>query len=118
VNHSVTNAAGTAWKNVTSYITATNPPPVASFNANVSSGTVPFTVEFNDTSTGTGIISWSWDFADGGTATTQNATHTFTTAGSYLVNLTVANDGGSSWFMRTITVDQETSQNIPYIQLV
>jgi gliding motility-associated-like protein len=49
------------------------------------------TIQFTDQSTtseGT-IISWNWSFGDGQTATTQNPQHTYTTAGSYTVSLTV-----------------------------
>jgi PKD repeat protein len=97
VRHAATNAAGTSWSNVTDYINVTSelpPAPVANFTANVTSGTAPLTVQFNDTSTGT-PTSWSWTFGDGGTSAEQNPVHTYTTAGTYTVNLTAANAGGS-----------------------
>jgi hypothetical protein len=51
-------------------------------------------VQFNDTSTDPGshtITNWWWDFDDGTTSTTQNATNTFTVPGIYEVCLIVAN---------------------------
>jgi len=66
-------------------------------------------VRFTDTSLpgvpGVGrIVAWSWDFGDGGTATTQNPTHTYTAPGSYTVRLTVRdNDGYTD--TATVTVD-------------
>ncbi|MDD1687852.1 DUF3344 domain-containing protein, partial [Methanoregula sp.] len=71
--------------------------PVASFSANMTSGTVPFTVAFTDASTNS-PTAWSWDFNNDGTvdSTTQNATYTFLSAGTYTVNLTATNTAGSS----------------------
>jgi PKD repeat protein len=75
--------------------------PVASFNA-PATATTGSTVAFTDTSTGT-ITSWAWDFDNDGVpdSTEQNPTHTYTVAGNYTVNLTVANAGGSDSEVRT-----------------
>lgn len=40
------------------------------------------------------IVSWSWDFGDGTTASTQDASHTFTQAADHTVKLVVADDQG------------------------
>jgi FOG: PKD repeat len=69
--------------------------PVANFTATPLSGTAPLTVQFNDTSTGS-PTSWSWSFGDGGTSIGQNPSHTYSTAGTYTVNLTATNAGGSN----------------------
>jgi PKD repeat protein len=45
-------------------------------------------VSFTDTST-TGGTAWAWTFGDGGTATTQNPSHTYSSSGTYDVSLTV-----------------------------
>jgi large repetitive protein len=71
------------------------PPPIASFTAMQVTGTAPLEVQFNDTSIRY-PTSWLWDFGDGTNSTGQNATHTYTTAGTYTVNLTATNDGGSN----------------------
>ncbi len=79
------------------YPGATTVAPVASFTANVTSGTAPLTVGFTDTSSNS-PTSWAWDFTNDGVidATTQNATYTYASAGTYTVNLTVANTAGSN----------------------
>ncbi|MDI6876038.1 MAG: PKD domain-containing protein [Methanomicrobiales archaeon] len=71
--------------------------PVADFTADVTSGTAPMTVQFTDQSSGVGITSWAWDFENDGTvdSTEQNPSHTYDTAGTYSVNLTVTNAAGS-----------------------
>lgn len=78
--------------------------PVASFTKSVASGTAPLAVSFTDTSTG-GPTSWAWDFGDGGTATTQNPSHTYTSAGTYSVTLAATNSQGSNTSSaQTVTV--------------
>lgn len=68
--------------------------PTASFTVDVDSGSPPLTVHFTDTSIHT-PTSWSWDFGDGATSTSQNPSHTYSTPGSYDVVLTATNAGGS-----------------------
>ncbi|MEN6513014.1 PKD domain-containing protein [Methanoculleus sp.] len=70
-------------------------PPKASFSAFPTSGTVPLTVEFIDTSTGD-PTSWLWDFGDGQSASGPNPIHTYTHPKVYSVTLTVGNAGGEN----------------------
>lgn len=89
--------------------------PTADFTANVTSGEAPLAVAFTDASTGT-VTSWAWDFEDDGVvdSTEQNPVYTYTAAGTYTVNLTVANAGGSNSAVRTdyITVTEPTGPSI------
>ncbi len=80
-------------------------PPVANFripnSATVSVGEL---ISFEDTSQGD-PTSWSWRFGDGtAPSSAQNPAHAFSVAGTYEVELTATNDGGSSRFSRTIVV--------------
>lgn len=71
-----------------------NQPPNASFDADPTIGEAPLTVQFTDTSSdsdGT-VVSWNWEFGDGGTSTAQNPSHTYNSAGTYTATLTVADD--------------------------
>jgi PKD repeat protein len=79
-------------------------PPIAHFSATPTSGNVPLAVQFTDASTGV-VDSWSWHFGDGGTSTSQNASHTYSAphGGIYTVTLTVTNAGGSGSATATIT---------------
>src|SRR5262249_21229770 len=52
-------------------------------------------IQFTDRSTG-GPTTWSWNFADGATSTSQNPVHAFLQAGTYQVSLTVTNRNGRS----------------------
>ena len=51
------------------------------------------------------VISYSWDFGDGTTATTQNAAHTYTIAGAYNVCLITANSCNSNMLCENITLN-------------
>lgn len=56
--------------------------------------TPPATVSFQNTSTGTAINSYQWNFGDGNTSINSNPIHTYSTAGSYSVKLKVSNANG------------------------
>jgi PKD repeat protein len=95
ISLTVTNAAGSDAEVRKDYITV-NPerPPDAKFTASPRAGTAPLTVTFRDLSKGT-VDSWLWNFGDGSISTEQSPVHLYATPGTYSVNLTVANEGGS-----------------------
>ena len=66
--------------------------PVAGFTAGTTRGYAPFAVQFTDASTGN-PDTHSWDFGDGATSSDPNPAHTYTTAGTYTVALTVTGGG-------------------------
>jgi PKD repeat protein len=119
VYHSVTNIAGTVWKNETGYITATAPvgAPVPGFTGTPQNGTAPLEVRFNDASSGTGITSYQWVFSDNLSTiyTTRNVTHTFASSGVYDVDHSVTNSAGTVWKNETGYITVTTSENAPVI---
>ena len=97
----VSNSNGTSSKATTLILTSHGATrPVANFDVNVTNGTVPFDVKFNDTSINT-PTSWSWDFGDGATSTIQNPAHTYTTSGNYTVTLVATNSAGAGNITKT-----------------
>ncbi|WOX55518.1 DUF3344 domain-containing protein [Methanoculleus palmolei] len=88
--------------------------PVADFETNVTAGEAPLAVQFNDTSTGS-PTSWAWDFGDNTTSAEQHPVHTYATAGTYSVNLTVTNAAGSDTETKTdyITVTAPSGGDVP-----
>jgi len=86
------------------------PPPVSGFLLSASSGAPPFNVNF--TSTSTGISSWLWDFGDGTTASSPNASHTYADTGNFTVSLIVYNASGCS-----DTTYQQVVSIFPYLDL-
>jgi PKD repeat protein len=84
----------------------------ADFEADVTSGTVPLTVNFQDLSKGD-IVSWNWDMDGDGTwdDTHQNCSHTYDAAGTYSVTLEVSDGVQTHSKSRVdyITVEEATS---------
>ena len=73
------------------------PPPNRAPEPSFDSSTNDLSVSFIDLSTdpdGT-ITAWAWEFGDGGTSTVRNPSHTYTSAGTYTVKLTVTDDQGA-----------------------
>lgn len=88
--------------------TPSTPAPTASFTFVPASPDVGQSVQFTDTSTGS-PTAWSWTFGDGGTSTAQHPAHTYVSAGSYTVALTVSNASGPHATTRAITCKASSS---------
>lgn len=99
VNLTVTGPGGSAQEVRADYVRVTEPVarPQADFTANPATGAAPLVVRFNDTSLGTGITAWAWDFQDDGTIdnTGQAPIFNYTVPGVYNVSLTVTSAAGS-----------------------
>ena len=92
-----------------------NEPPKAVATATPSSGVAPLDVQFRggNSTDDKGVEKYSWDFKDGGKATSANPSHKFTEAGTYEVELTVEDEEGLS-DSKTVTVTvTEPAQNEP-----
>jgi len=61
----------------------------ADFTANNVNICLGSSITFSDISTGY-PTSWTWDFGDGNSSTLQNPTHTYSSAGTYNVSLTIS----------------------------
>lgn len=91
-------------------------PPTAVAAASPTSVTIGQAVSFDGTASsdpdGT-IVSFAWDFGDGGQATTATVSHTYSTAGSFLARLTVTdNSGATGTATVTITVSDTSPPTI------
>ena len=110
VSLTVTGPGGTDTNTKTDFITVSATAPVAFYAADQSSGTNPLRVIFTNSSTS--YTSANWDFGDGNTSSESGTTvaHTYTTSGSYNVNLSVTGEGGtdSNNFL-TVTVSDITT---------
>jgi PKD repeat protein len=95
VTQTASNSAGSSTATRSGYITTTLAAPVASFSSNITTGTVPLYVQFNDTS-GNAPTTWYWYFGDGNTSAVQNPVYAYTSAGVYTVVLTVSNTIGTN----------------------
>ena len=114
VKLTVTGSGGSNSLTRTNYITVYSV-PVANFVGNTTSGNAPLAVKFTDQSTGSGPLTYQWDFNNDGVidSTTQSPSNTYSTPGTYTVKLTVTGPGGSNSITRTnyITVNVATVAN-------
>jgi len=101
VTLTVANSKGSNSTQKINYITVSTQPLASNFLSNITSGNIPLTVQFTDTSNGS-PASWSWNFGDGSTSTERNPMHTYSAAGTYNVNLVVSNADGTSSKTATI----------------
>jgi len=109
VNLTVTSVNGTTSENKTNYIKVLPPVTVANFTADPTSGRVPLTVNYTDSST-YGPTSWSWQFGDTHFNTTSShPSNVYLGIGRYTVNLTATNPGGSSNKTGTIIVNPKAN---------
>jgi PKD repeat protein len=116
VSLNATNDGGSNTSTKANFITVSVPAPVANFTANRTTGRVPLTVLFMDTSTNS-PISWNWSFGEGSFSAQQHPTHTYTGIGNYSVSLKVTNSGGSNSTTRVnyITVTQSPPSATLYV---
>ena len=73
-------------------------------------------VTFTDASTDVdgSIVNWNWDFGDGNSGATANPIHTYASAGSYTVALTVTdNEGGVASQSKPVTVSTSGADALP-----
>ncbi|RPH75374.1 PKD domain-containing protein [bacterium] len=68
---------------------------VPNFTASPVNGPAPLCVQFTESSTGPGAVTWFWDFGDGTNATVKNPSHCYNTSGNYSVTLKTAPSGGA-----------------------
>jgi len=122
VTLTVTNSYGSdtiVKQNYITFDTVTTPAPVAAFTSSVQSGTAPLTVQFTDQSTGASLT-YAWDFNNDKTtdSTVKSPSFTYTTAGTYTVNLTVTNANGKDSEIKTsyITITSQGSTTLPTAQ--
>lgn len=89
--------------------TVENRAPTASLEASTTSGTAPLPVSFDGSASSDpdgDVLSHAWAFGDGATASGATASHTYDTAGTYAVTLTVSDGQLTSSTSTTITVGE------------
>ena len=94
VSLTVSDGVETDTKLRTDYITVVSNVS-ADFEADVTIGTSPLTVNFTDLSSND-VDSWEWNFGNGGYSSLQNPTYSYYQAGTYTVSLTAGGNGCES----------------------
>ena len=108
------NRGGVGMSGRISVIAATLVPPEADFTSSCNDLDCNFTDQSTD-SDGS-IASRSWDFGDGATSSMQNPTHSYASAGTFPVMLTVTdNDGETDSTSKNVTVTEPQTQPDPIL---
>jgi PKD repeat protein len=102
----------TASRLVTVAIPVPNVPPTASFTRATDSLALAVDASASDDSDGV-VRTFAWNFGDGATGTGRTAAHTYATAGTYRVTLTVTDDDGA-----TGTTAQDVPVTAPLVPVV
>jgi len=92
---SVSDGHASDSETITLTVAADNNPPVAVSGGPYSGGS-GLPIQFNGTGSSDpdgNNLSYAWDFGDGSTGTGATPTHAYTFAGTYIVSLTVSDDG-------------------------
>lgn len=95
-----------------------NLPPTAQASANKYSGNTPLSIQF----TGLGsdidgtIVSYFWNFGDGGISNLQNPSHTYKNEGIYQVTFVVKDDDGAT-DTKTFTINAQSYPQQSYFTL-
>jgi PKD repeat protein len=100
----VMGTGGTNTLSKTAYIVVTNPVPTAAFAGGPTNGPAPLAVTFTNNSAYTYGTNAVWSFGDGTSltnTTTTNLVHTYASAGTNTVILTVAGTGGTKSLTNT-----------------
>ena len=97
---------------------STPPPPNEAPEAGFSSAAVDSVVTFTDESTDdSGVVSWSWDFGDGGTSTDQNPVHAYDEYGTYTITLIVSDEPGLTDTLTTDLKVRDPDAPLPYLEV-
>ncbi len=97
---------------ITKQITTVNRAPTASFTTSATEAEVGVEITFTSTSTDpdtADTLTCSWNFGDNTTSTEVNPKHTYDSAGTYTVTLTVDDgNGGTDTYTTEITIKEKT----------
>ena len=95
VTLTVTDDDGATATKTATVSVAANQSPTASFTATVSNLTVALDAGASSDPDGT-ISAFAWNYGDGTTGTGATSSHTYATAGTYVVELTVTDNSGAT----------------------
>jgi len=115
VTITATDGLASTPANTTLHVTANNRPPVANAGGSYS-GVVGLPINFNGSASSDPdagqTLTFDWSFGDGATATGATPSHAYSAAGSYLVGLTVT-DNGSPVLNNSTTTSAQVVNFLP-----
>lgn len=117
VTLTITDSYGRTASATQAVTVAAGQAPVATFTVSPSDPIVGQAIFVNGSASTAAIdrtiVSYRWDFGDGGTATGVSASHTYTVPGTYAIVLTVTDDAGRSGSSSLTVTVSETGTNSP-----
>lgn len=112
VSFSASNTAGNASQSTTVTVERPpEPPRIASVRTTPDSITVGTPVQFSSAATGSGSLTYNWNFGDGASATGSSPTHTYNSPGKYSARLRVSNEAGSEFRTAIVRVAPRREKN-------
>jgi MYXO-CTERM domain-containing protein len=100
--------------NLYTVVEAVNLPPNAAFTYDTANLSITFTDQSTDPD-GT-VATWDWNFGDGSTSQLQNPSHTYTTSGTFQVELVVTDDfGDEDTITQSVTVNAPPKADFDYV---
>lgn len=99
VNLTVSNATSSDTEEASNYVSITNAP-----NTQFTYSQDEYTFEFDNNTIGG--LTYVWDFGDGNSSTDPNPNHTYTSPGTYDVNLSASNTCGEEEATLTVSIDE------------
>lgn len=107
INLTANNSAGS---NLSSNQSITLYPLISNITSNVTFGVFPFDVLFNNTITNGTATTFLWNWSEGGAdMTTQNGTHTYSSAGIFSVLSNISNSYSYNWTYKSNYITSITS---------
>jgi PKD repeat protein len=106
-----TGAGGT--NSITKSVAILYPVPIANFTFTGDNNPAPCVVTFTNISTN--ATTYSWSFGDGGSSTAPNPQYTYTTGGTFTVQLTATGPGGYNSISKILTIQNPVlSTNVTF----
>jgi PKD domain/Malectin domain len=108
---------GVDWRNRGMFVysgPAPNRAPTAAFTTQCDGGGCAFDASGSADTDGT-VASYDWDFGDGSTAAGESPTHTFTSAGTFAVQLTVTDNQGAQGAVTHQVTVSPVSNSLSYV---
>ncbi len=92
------NEGASVQDSVTIKVIALNIPPTVTASASPDSGITPLAVSFSASGNDSdgSIVSYAWNFGDGGTSSEQNPSHIYTSQGTYTAIVAVTDNDGAT----------------------
>ena len=94
--------------------------PLIPYTHGIYQGNADDEIQFNGSFLGFGTppYQWGWDFGEGNTSNEQNATHAYSNAGNYTVNLTIKDSNGKGGTSSTVAIIEDEKRTSSLVKII